>query len=210
MKLIFLGPPGAGKGTQADMATEKFHIPKISTGDLLREAVKSGTVLGKKAKTFMDSGALVPDELVISLLKERLAKNDCKNGFILDGFPRNLAQAEKLEREKIIVEKAINFDVSIKSVVDRISSRWTCKNCDAVFNTKTMPPKKKGKCNKCQGELYQRDDQKPEAVKTRMEVYNEKTRPLIDYYAKKKILVNIDAEPPADMIFKDVIKALKK
>ncbi len=208
MKLILLGPPGAGKGTQATKVMEKYDIPQISTGDLLRDAVKKGTEQGIKAKEYMDSGALVPDSLVIEILKQRLAQDDCKKGYILDGFPRNIEQAKMLEDEDIKIDLVVNFEVSTDSVVSRISSRWTCKNCDAVYNTETMPPKQEGICDKCGKELYQRDDQKPEAVKKRMEVYDDKTKPLIQFYSERNMVKNVNAEPMPEEVFSKVTEIL--
>lgn len=208
MKIILIGPPGAGKGTIAEMIMKKYDIPQISTGNLLRDAVEKGTELGIKAKSFMDSGSLVPNELAISLMKERLAKDDCRQGYILDGFPRNIEQAEKLEQENINVDVVINFEVSAERVIERMNNRRTCRKCGSVYNTKTMPPKQAGVCDKCGSELYQRDDQKQDIVRQRMEVYDEKTKPLIDYYKNKGILKDVDASAAPDEVFSNIIKVL--
>jgi adenylate kinase len=205
-----LGAPGAGKGTISEVVQKKYVIPQISTGDLLREAVKNKTDLGLSAKQFMDRGELVPDHLVLKLLQQRIAKADCSKGFILDGFPRNITQAEELEKLGISVDKVINFDVSEKTVLDRLAGRRTCKDCGAIFNIKTALPKVKGVCDKCGGILYQREDQKPEVVKERLKTYKEQTEPLIDYYRKKKILADISAEPVPEKVFAEVEKILKK
>jgi adenylate kinase len=210
MKLIMLGAPGAGKGTISEMVQKKYAIPQISTGDLLREAVKNKTNLGLSAKQFMDRGELVPDHLVLSLLQQRIAKADCSNGFILDGFPRNIAQAEELEKLGISADKAINFDVSEETVIDRLAGRRTCKDCGAIFNIKTAPPKTEGVCDKCGGTLYQREDQKPEVVRERLKTYKEQTEPLISYYRKKDILADVSAESAPEEIFEEVEEILNK
>jgi adenylate kinase len=210
MKLIMLGAPGAGKGTISEMVQKKYAIPQISTGDLLREAVKNKTDLGLSAKQFMDRGELVPDHLVLSLLQQRIAKADCSNGFILDGFPRNIAQAEELEKLGISADKAINFDVSEETILDRLAGRRTCKDCGAIFNIKTAPPKTEGVCDKCGGTLYQREDQKPEVVRERLKTYKEQTEPLISYYRKKDILADVSAESAPEEIFEEVEEILDK
>ena len=208
MNLIFLGPPGAGKGTQASRIGKHLGIPQISTGDLLRAAVEQQTDLGRQAKGYMDRGELVPDELVLSLLHERIGKDDAKKGFILDGFPRSLGQAKKLEEEKIHIGKVINYVVSESAIVERISNRWTCPKDQSVYNTKSMPPKVAGKCDLCGSDLYQRDDQKPDVVRRRLVEYKEKTEPLIAFYKEKGILVDVDAMPPPDDVFSASVQAV--
>lgn len=206
MNLIFLGPPGVGKGTIAKEIVKKKGIPQISTGDLLREAVKEGAKLGKKAKRYMDAGKLVPDDLVINLLKERISKDDCKNGFILDGFPRTIPQAEALEEVKI--DKVLNFKALDETIIQRLSGRRTCKSCNAIFHIQNIPPKVKDICDKCGEELFQRDDDKPEAIKKRLEVYQKQTAPLIDFYKEKGILVDIDTEQSIPEIVLDTMAAI--
>ncbi|MBU0629227.1 MAG: adenylate kinase [Nanoarchaeota archaeon] len=207
MNLIFLGPPGVGKGTIAKDVVKAKNIPQISTGDLLRAAVKEGSELGKKAKEFMDSGKLVPDELVINLLKERIKKDDCKHGFILDGFPRTIPQAEALEGN-VEINKVINFKATDETVISRISGRRTCKKCSAIYHIKNIPPKVEGVCDKCGGELYQREDDKEETVKKRLETYKQQTAPLIDFYRKKGILADVETEKPIPEIVKDTMAAI--
>lgn len=209
-RLVFLGPPGAGKGTCASRVSAIIGIPQISTGDMLRAAVKAGTPLGMKAKSYMDAGDLVPDELVNSMLKERLAQPDCEKGFILDGYPRTLAQAQELDKITTI-EMAVNIDVAEDILITRMASRLTCRNCGEIYNTLTLPPKQEGVCDKCGGELYQRDDQKPEVVRERIAIYNQKTAPLIDYYKNKGILVNVrttSLQEPPEVKVKQVLKAI--
>ena len=206
MKLIFLGPPGAGKGSVAKRVVEKLGILQISTGDLLRAAVKEGSELGNKAKGYMDSGGLVPDELVIDLLKDRISKPDCEKGFILDGFPRTIPQAEALEKSSIEIDKVVNFTISKEVIIERLSGRRTCKACGAIFHTKNIPPKKEGICDYCGEELMQRDDDKVEAIENRLVVYEKQTAPLIDFY--KGNIVNISAEAPLDEIVDETIKAV--
>jgi adenylate kinase len=210
MRLIFLGPPGVGKGTIAKMLVDKYGIIQISTGDLLREAVKNGTDLGKKAKEYMDSGKLVPDDLVINLLKERIARPDCKNGFILDGFPRTIPQAEALTMSKVKIDKAIHYIAKRETIIQRLSGRRTCRKCGAIFHIVNIPPKVTGVCDKCHGELFQRDDDKPEAIENRLVVYEKQTAPLVDYYKKKNLLANINAEDPLPAIFENSVKAIGK
>ena len=209
MKLIFLGPPGVGKGTIAKMMAEKFGIIQISTGDLLRAAVKEGTELGLKAKEYMDSGALVPDELVIDLLKERITKPDCEKGFILDGFPRTIPQAEALDERGIEINKVLNFVAKKETIIQRLSGRRTCKKCGAIFHITNIPPKVEGVCDKCGGELSQRDDDKPEAIENRLVVYEKQTAPLIDFYRNKENLVDIDTEQEISKILDDSLKVVE-
>ncbi len=209
MNLIFLGPPGVGKGTVAKLLLKDLAIPQISTGDLLREAVKENSPLGKEAKSYMDSGKLVPDNLVIDLIKKRISNEDCKKGFILDGFPRTIPQAESLEINNIKIDKVLNFIASKKTIIERLSGRRICKNCNAIYHIKNIPPKKEGVCDKCGGKLIQRDDDKPEAIERRLEVYKKQTEPLIEYYKKKGILVDIDTERPLPNILNDVLNAVK-
>ncbi len=214
MNLILLGPPGSGKGTQAKLIVEKYGIPQISTGDMLREAVAKGTELGKEAKKYMDAGQLVPDEVVIGIVKERLQQPDCEKGFILDGFPRTIAQAEALD--KILeemgkkIDAVINIQVPEEEVVKRIVNRRTCKNCGAVYHLIYNPPKEDNKCDKCGGELYQRDDDKEETVRKRYKVYKEQTEPLVEYYAKKGILYNIDGTKSIEEVFAEIDSILQK
>lgn len=212
MNLILLGAPGAGKGTQAKKIVEKYGIPQISTGDMLREAVAKGTELGRKAKEYMDRGELVPDEVVIGIVKERLSRQDCEKGFILDGFPRTLKQAEALDAmlEELgkKIDAVINVDVPEEEIIKRIVYRRTCRNCGAVYNLIYSPPKEDMKCDSCGGELYQRDDDKEETVKARLRVYREQTEPLIDYYARKGILHNVDGTKNIDEVFTEVEKIL--
>lgn len=191
MRLIFLGPPGAGKGTIADLAVKALGVPHISTGDLFRAAIKDETPLGLKVKSILASGGLVPDDLTIALVEERLAMRDAGKGWILDGFPRTIPQAEALERIAA-ADKAVNFDVADAVVVGRLSTRRTCRGCGKIYNAKTMPPKKDGICDACGGEVYTRDDDKESAIKTRLENYRKQTAPLIDWYGKRGKLLTID------------------
>ncbi|MBI2136479.1 adenylate kinase [Candidatus Woesearchaeota archaeon] len=207
MKLILLGAPGAGKGTLAKKLIDKYNIPQLSTGDMLRTAVKEGTEFGKKAKSFMDSGALVPDQLVIDIIAERLKQKDCKNGFILDGFPRTIAQADALGRIAK-VNHVISLNVKDEVVVHRLSGRRTCKACGAIFHIENLKPKKSGKCDSCGGELFQRDDDKEETIRNRLNIFNAQTKPLIYYYSKKNLLVNLDAEQEPDKVFEECVEKL--
>ena len=192
MKLILLGPPGAGKGTQAQFLVEKYGMPQISTGDLLRKAVAEGTELGKIAKEYMDAGKLGPDDLILALVKERIEKPDCAKGYILDGYPRNLAQAEAMEKIGT-VDAVINLVIPMGELVNRLTSRRTCRTCNAVFNLTARPPKAEGKCDSCSGDLYQRDDDNEATVSKRLQTYTAQTEPLINYYRQKKLLRDIDA-----------------
>jgi len=192
MNVVLLGSPGVGKGTYADILSKKYEIPKISSGDLFHEAIRNGTALGKRVQGYMSRGELVPDEIVIKLVKERLEKDDCKNGFFLDGFPRTINQAEALDKFKK-TDKVLNFVASEEEIISRLSGRRTCKKCGAIFHVKNKPPKIEGICDNCGGELYQRTDETPETIKNRLQVYHEKTKPLIDYYRKKGLLAEINA-----------------
>jgi len=202
MNIILLGPPGGGKGTQARFITEKFGIPQISTGDMLRDAVTNKTDLGLKAKEYMDAGKLVPDDLVIQIVEERLKRDDCKDGFILDGFPRTLLQAEALDkiltRMSKKIDYVINIDVPAEDIVKRLTSRRICKKCGNIYNLLSNPPKIDGKCDICGGELYQREDDKEETVRRRLQVYKEDTEPLIMYYKSKGVLKTIDGRKDID------------
>lgn len=212
MRLILLGAPGAGKGTQAEYLSKRFSIPHISTGDILRENVKNETELGKKAKEYMDKGLLVPDEIVIEIVKDRLSKEDCKNGFLLDGFPRTIAQAEALDKvlEELgqKIDKVLNIEVPDEKILERMSGRRICKNCGASFHVIYRPPQKEGVCDVCGGELYQREDDKEETVKKRLEVYHAQTQPLIDYYKAKGLLVVAYGQEEIADTTKEVLKRL--
>lgn len=185
MKLILLGAPGAGKGTQAEKICEKLSIPAISTGNIIREALKNGTQMGLKAKSFIDAGQLVPDEVVIGIIKDRLAQNDCANGFILDGFPRTIPQAEALDEMGVEIDKVIDIEVPDEKITERMSGRRVCKECGASYHLVYKKPEKEGVCNFCGGELVQRKDDHPDTVLDRLKVYHEQTEPLKDFYAKK-------------------------
>ena len=206
MKLLFIGPQGCGKGTQAAIIAKRLGILHISTGDLLRAAVKEQSELGNKAKSFMDSGELVPDELVIDLLKERIKKSDCGNGFILDGFPRTIPQAEALRDSGIEIDKVVNFTVSNDMIIERLSGRRTCKKCGEIYHIKNIPPKQEGVCDIDGSELFQRDDDKVEAIQNRLVVYDKQTAPLIEFY--KETIVNINAENNLDEVVSETIKSL--
>jgi adenylate kinase len=212
MNLILLGPPGAGKGTQAQRIVERYHIPQISTGDILRAAVKGGTPLGTKAKGFMDQGQLVPDEIVIGIVEERLKERDCHSGFILDGFPRTIPQAEALQPilTKIgrAVDHVINIEVESEELIRRLTGRRTCKNCGALFHLLFQPPKKEGTCDRCGGTLSQRVDDKEETIRTRLKEYEKQTAPLVQYYRNKKSLRSIQGVGGPDQIFDQIIRLL--
>jgi len=201
VNIVLLGSPGVGKGTYAGILSKKYNIPHISTGQLFRDAVKNKTELGKRVEEYINRGDLVPDEIVIQIVRERLEKDDCKNGFLLDGFPRTIPQAEALETFKRI-DKVLNFVASEEEILNRLGGRRTCRKCGAIFHVKNIPPKVSGVCDNCGGELYQREDEKPEAIKKRMIEYSEKTKPLIDYYSKKGLLANIDANYPIEEVDK--------
>lgn len=194
MKLIFLGAPGAGKGTQAEVVSDKLAIPAISTGNIIRAALKEQTEMDIKAKEYIENGQLVPDDVVIGIIKERLAADDCKNGFILDGFPRTVPQAEALDEMGVEIDKVINIDVPDEKIVKRMSGRRVCKDCGASYHLEYKKPLKDGVCNACGGELVQRTDDKPETVNDRLKVYHEQTEPLIEYYQNKGKLVTVEGQ----------------
>lgn len=214
MKIIMLGAPGAGKGTQAKMIADKYSIPHISTGDIFRTNIKNGTELGKKAKEYMDKGLLVPDELTCDLVVDRIKQEDCKNGYILDGFPRTIPQAECLDEaltqmgEKI--DYAVNVEVPDENIVKRMSGRRACVNCGATYHIVHIPTKVEGICDRCGKELILRDDDKPETVTKRLNVYHEQTQPLIDYYTKKGVLVEVDGTVDMNDVFNAIIDILGK
>ncbi len=205
LKIILLGAPGAGKGTQGELISKKYYFPKISTGDILREAVKNGTELGLKAKAKMDAGELVDDEIILGIIKERVSRDDCQRGFILDGFPRNINQADEFEKIGIEgKELVLYFDISDEEIIKRLSSRRVCSKCGAIYSLLIFPPKKEGVCDKCGGKLIQRDDDTPEVIKKRLEVYKAQTFPLIDFYEKQGSLRKINAEGNIEEIFASV------
>ncbi|GAQ24674.1 MULTISPECIES: adenylate kinase [Tepidanaerobacter] len=214
MRIVLLGPPGAGKGTQAKKIADKFGIPHISTGDILRKAIADKTLLGKQAAEYLEKGLLVPDDLVIAMVKSRLDMEDCKNGFLLDGFPRTVKQAESLDdymQEKgIQLDIVLNIEVKQDTLIERFTGRRVCEQCGATYNIKSSPPKEPGLCDKCGGRLIIRDDDKPETVKKRLEVYETSTAPLIGYYKEKNLLINIDGSGSIDDVFEDILEHLKK
>lgn len=213
MKIIMLGAPGAGKGTQAKKLAAKYGIPHISTGDIFRANIKNGTELGKKAKVFMDQGLLVPDELVVDLIMDRFAEPDCENGYVLDGFPRTIPQAkaldEALAKNNDAVEYAIDVDVPDEAIVKRMSGRRACVNCGATYHLETIPSKKEGICDVCNSELILRDDDKPETVLKRLNVYHEQTQPLIEYYSGKGVLRTVDGTNSPETAFNDIVKIVE-
>ncbi|SEP99849.1 Adenylate kinase [Lachnospiraceae bacterium RM5] len=213
MKIIMLGAPGAGKGTQAKMISDKYNIPHISTGDIFRANIKEGTELGKKAKTYMDAGALVPDELVVDLVVDRVAKDDCANGYVLDGFPRTIPQAkaldEALAKNGVKIDFAIDVEVPDENIINRMSGRRACVECGATYHIKYAPTKVENVCDRCGNELILRDDDKPETVKKRLDVYHEQTQPLIDYYNEAGILAEVDGTKDMMDVFGDITELLK-
>ena len=194
MKLILLGAPGAGKGTQAEVICEKFNIPSISTGNILREAIKNGTEMGIKAKSYIDNGNLVPDEVVIGIIKDRLAMDDCKNGFILDGFPRTIPQAEALDKMNIGIDCALSIEVADEKIMQRLSGRRVCLSCGATYHIDYKKPAKEGICNNCGAELVQRGDDKPETIADRLAVYHSQTEPLKEYYKAAGKLITVEGQ----------------
>lgn len=213
MKLIMLGAPGAGKGTQAKQIAKAYSIPHISTGDIFRANIKNNTELGQKAKTYMDAGQLVPDELTCDLVMDRIHQDDCANGFVLDGFPRTIPQAEALtkalEADGQKMDYAIDVDVPDENIVKRMGGRRACLNCGATYHIVSIPPKKEGICDTCGSELVLREDDKPETVQERLRVYHEQTQPLIDYYKEQGILKSVDGTVPMEEVFASIQKILE-
>ena len=212
MKIIMLGAPGAGKGTQAKKIAAKYAIPHISTGDIFRANIKNNTELGQKAKTYMDKGELVPDELVVDLIMDRFKEADCANGYVLDGFPRTIPQAEALDAALTAkgeaVDFAINVEVPDENIINRMSGRRSCKDCGAIFHVQYNPPKKENCCDVCGGELTQRSDESEEAVQVRIDTYNKQTKPLIDYYTMLGELTNVDGNQSMDEVAEEIYKVL--
>ena len=212
MILILLGAPGVGKGTQGVLISKEYGIPQISTGDILRKEVKEETELGKKAKQYMDKGELVPDDIIIDMMEKRIKEDDCKNGFILDGFPRTTAQAEAfdemLKKNSLNLDKVLLIDVPEEEIVERLTGRRVCPNCGAVYHIKNNPPKQEGICDKCGSKLIQRDDDTEEVVRNRLEVYKKSTMPLVEYYEKQGKLVKIDGTGKIEEIFERIKKVL--
>lgn len=212
MRLILLGPPGAGKGTQAKLLTEGLGVPQVSTGDILRQAVANGTDLGREAKSFMDRGALVPDQVVIGIIEERLRRSDCERGYILDGFPRTLPQAEALSRALASLgasmDRVLSVEVPEEDLVRRLTGRRVCRGCGYMYHVETSPPRKAGVCDKCGDALYQRDDDKEETIRHRLRVYREQTQPLVAYYERLGLLTRIDGRGAVDEISQRVQRAL--
>ena len=212
MKIIMLGAPGAGKGTQAKKIAEKYSIPHISTGDIFRANIKNGTELGQQAKAYMDEGALVPDDLVVDLVVDRFKNPDCANGYVLDGFPRTIPQAEALDTALNaigeIVDFAINVEVPDENIINRMSGRRACVGCGATYHIKYNPPKVEGICDSCGQKLILRDDDKPETVKNRLSVYHVQTQPLIDFYNKKDVLAEVDGTKDMDDVFNAIVNIL--
>lgn len=208
MKLILLGPPGAGKGTQAEILNKKLGIPTISTGNILRAAVKNGTTVGLKAKEYMDAGKLVPDEVIIGVISERLAEADCQNGFILDGVPRTIPQAEALEKAGISFDAVVSIEISDEEIVERMAGRRVCTACGAPYHVKNMPPKVEGVCDACGGKLEARADDKPEVVRDRLQVYHKETAPLKDFYAARNLLKTVDNQPTVAETTTAILNAL--
>lgn len=214
MKIIMLGAPGAGKGTQAKMIADKYSIPHVSTGDIFRANIKNGTALGMEAKKYMDQGQLVPDELTVKILLDRVAQEDCKNGYVLDGFPRTIPQAEVLDRALTelgdSIDYAINVDVPDENIINRMSGRRACVACGATYHIVHIPTKVEGICDRCGAELILRDDDKPETVKKRLDVYHTQTQPLIDYYTAKGVLKEVDGTRDMQDVFADIVRLLEQ
>ena len=212
LNIVLLGPPGAGKGTQAEKIVQKYGVPQISTGDIFRANIKNGTDLGKKAKEYMDKGELVPDELVVDLVKDRLEQDDCKEGFMLDGFPRTVFQAEELDKimlaKDMKISSVLNIDVAPEKLIDRIAGRRVCKSCGATYNINTKPTKVESVCDNCSGEVYQRADDNRETVENRINVYFSQTAPLIEYYENTGVLSSVNGDQAMDDVFSEIEKVL--
>ena len=212
MKIIMLGAPGAGKGTQAKMIADKYSVPHVSTGDIFRANIKNGTELGMEAKKYMDQGLLVPDELTVKILLDRVAQEDCRNGYVLDGFPRTIPQAEVLDNELTKLGETIDFAIDVnvpdENIINRMSGRRACLACGATYHIAHIPPKQEGICDRCGKELVLRDDDKPETVKNRLEIYHEQTQPLIDFYTKKGVLKTVDGTVPMNEVFEAIVAIL--
>ena len=208
MNLILLGAPGAGKGTQAEILCRELNIPTISTGNILRAAIKDGTPTGLEAKHFMDAGQLVPDDVIISIITERLAADDCRNGYILDGVPRTIAQAEALEKAGIIFDAVVSIEISDETIMERMSGRRVCESCGASYHVVAVPPKQEGVCDNCGGALVQRKDDAPETVKARLEVYHRETEPLKDFYAQRGLLKPVENQPSVEETSRAILRAL--
>ena len=208
MKLILLGAPGAGKGTQADILCKELDIPTISTGNILRAAIKNGTPTGMKAKAYMDEGKLVPDDVIIGIITERVAEEDCKNGYILDGVPRTIAQAEALEKAGIVFDDVVSIEISDEVIMERMSGRRVCEHCGASYHLVAVPPKQEGVCDKCGGKLVQRKDDAPETVKARLEVYHKETEPLKAFYAQRGLLKSVENQATVAETSQVILRAL--
>ena len=212
MKIIMLGAPGAGKGTQAKMIADKYSVPHISTGDIFRANIKNGTELGMEAKKYMDQGLLVPDELTVKILLDRVAQDDCKDGYVLDGFPRTIPQAKVLDDELTKLGETIDFAIDVnvpdENIINRMSGRRACLACGATYHIAHVPPKQEGICDRCGKELVLRDDDKPETVKNRLEIYHEQTQPLIDFYTEKGVLKTVDGTVPMNELFDAIVAIL--
>ena len=210
MKLILLGAPGAGKGTQAEILCKELNIPTISTGNILRAAIKNGTPTGVKAKAFMDEGKLVPDEVIIGIINERLAEEDCANGYILDGVPRTIAQAEAIEKAGIVFDHVISIEIADETIINRMSNRRVCEDCGASYHLVAVPPKVEGVCDKCGGKLVQRKDDAPETVKARLDIYHKETEPLKGFYAERGLLRSVDDRPTVAETSEGILRVLGK
>lgn len=208
MNVILLGAPGAGKGTQAEIISEKLGIPTISTGNILREAVKNGTEIGLKAKSYMDAGQLVPDEVIVGIVKERVAQDDCKKGFILDGMPRTIPQAEALVKQDVKIDKVISIEIADQVIEERMTGRRVCTGCGASYHVAANPPKAEGVCDACGGALEIRKDDAPETVKSRLQVFHNETEPLKSFYEKMGVLTEVEGDRPIENVTKDILAIL--
>jgi adenylate kinase len=214
VRIVLLGPPGAGKGTQAKLLQEHFDIPQISTGDILRRAAKEGTTFGKRAKKYMDRGELVPDSVILDIVEERLSADDCQKGFLLDGFPRTVVQAEAfqtmLDRQNQVLDGAVSLRVPRQKLVARLSGRRTCRQCGAMYHVRFNPPKNEGVCDQCGGDLYQRADDREETIEARMEVYDRESAPLLEHFRQKGLLREVDGSKTTDEVFREILRQLRK